>query len=203
MLTNRVWNTFCWTSDGEGISSWLSIHVSSWSFCSGTSLENYCCFIHAFKHKDYQTFGQCICLSWSIDCSIRKNHLWFSRYQVINAWLLRNSKWKVNLWQNVRICQVAYESLCSCWKWFNLCIGYQKRYFHWIVFVEIWLCILSGMEYAGGIKNLKVAVAEFDGSAPALTAKRVPDLCSIRNIVYEEDGIVLRKSVRIVFIRSA
>ena len=51
------------------------------------------------------------------------------------------------------------------------------------------------MEYGGGIKALKVAVAEFEGRSPTLSLTRVPELCSIRNIMYDEHEIILRKSV--------
>ena len=56
--------------------------------------------------------------------------------------------------------------------------------------------ILIGIEYCGGVQNLKIAVAEVSNSAEKLPTTKVPELFSIRNIVYGPASITIRKAVR-------
>ena len=55
--------------------------------------------------------------------------------------------------------------------------------------------ILTGFEYGGGIKNLKVGVAEVSDITPKFQLKPIPELSSIRNIIYNDMNIVIRKAV--------
>ena len=56
--------------------------------------------------------------------------------------------------------------------------------------------MLIGIEYGGGVQNLKIAVAEVSKTAGRLPTTRVPELCSIRNVIYEPASIKIRKAVR-------
>jgi hypothetical protein len=59
---------------------------------------------------------------------------------------------------------------------------------------------LTGFEYGGGIKNLKIAVAEVSDTIPKFHLTPIPELSSIRNIVYHAKNLVLRKAVSYLFI---
>jgi hypothetical protein len=55
--------------------------------------------------------------------------------------------------------------------------------------------ILAGFEYGGGIKNLKVGVAEFSDITPKFQLTPIPEISSIRSIMYNDMNMVLRKAV--------
>lgn len=46
------------------------------------------------------------------------------------------------------------------------------------------------------MQNLKIAVAEVSKTQGRLPTTRVPELCSIRNVVYDDSSIKIRKAVR-------
>jgi hypothetical protein len=54
---------------------------------------------------------------------------------------------------------------------------------------------LAAFEYAGGIKNLKVGVGEVSDIIPEFDLTPIPELSSIRNIVYNYTNLALRKAV--------
>ena len=54
---------------------------------------------------------------------------------------------------------------------------------------------LLGMEYCHGIKNLKVATAEIVDATASLCKTRIPEISSIRSIVYDGSGqMIIRKA---------
>lgn len=54
---------------------------------------------------------------------------------------------------------------------------------------------VAGMEYCHGIKNLKVATAEILDTTASLCKTRIPEISSIRSIVYEaSDRMIIRKA---------
>ncbi|CAF1545057.1 unnamed protein product [Adineta ricciae] len=57
--------------------------------------------------------------------------------------------------------------------------------------------IKRGMEYCGGIKNVKVAVGEMINNVCAIDSYHIADISMIRNIVYNDYHMVLRKASEI------
>ena len=53
------------------------------------------------------------------------------------------------------------------------------------------------MEYCGGIKNVFVATSEMVDNVPAITQCRISDISMIRNIVYQQKSMILRKASEI------
>lgn len=60
-------------------------------------------------------------------------------------------------------------------------------------------CGLTGIEYGGGVKNLKIGVGEVLQLSERLPKKKVPEVSSIRNILYGDTSITLRKAVSSIF----
>ncbi|CAF1474098.1 unnamed protein product [Rotaria sordida] len=56
--------------------------------------------------------------------------------------------------------------------------------------------IKKSFEYGGGIKNLKVGVAEVIGMAPVVHMTPIPELSSVPNILYDDTNLILRKAVQ-------
>ncbi len=56
---------------------------------------------------------------------------------------------------------------------------------------------MTGFEYTGGIKNLKVGVGEVSDATPDFDFDftPIPELSTIRNIVYNDENLILRKAV--------
>ncbi|CAF1458184.1 unnamed protein product [Adineta steineri] len=54
--------------------------------------------------------------------------------------------------------------------------------------------IKKAFEYAGGIQNLMIGVAEVLEIPKQLPINRIPELCSIRNVIYNDTNIRLRKA---------
>lgn len=50
------------------------------------------------------------------------------------------------------------------------------------------------MEYCGGVKNVKIATAEILEKISPIGKCRIPDISTIRNIVYNGDHMILRKA---------
>jgi hypothetical protein len=51
-----------------------------------------------------------------------------------------------------------------------------------------------GMEYCGGVKHVKIATAEMLNNVPSINSDRIADISMIRNIVYNENHMILRKA---------
>ena len=60
--------------------------------------------------------------------------------------------------------------------------------------------MLTGFEYGVGIKNLKVSVAKVSDTTPKFQLQSIPKLRSIRNIIYNDMNIVIRKAVSYLFV---
>lgn len=52
----------------------------------------------------------------------------------------------------------------------------------------------SGMEYCGGVKNVKIGVAEMVENSPSIHTSRIPDISIIQNVVYDGNKMILRKA---------
>lgn len=50
------------------------------------------------------------------------------------------------------------------------------------------------MEYCGGVKGVKVGTAEMLDNAPSISSSRIPDISTVRNIVYGANGMTVRKA---------
>lgn len=56
------------------------------------------------------------------------------------------------------------------------------------------LDILLGMEYCGGVKHVKIGTAEIIENASSIERRHIPDISTIRNIIYDENRMILRKA---------
>ena len=59
---------------------------------------------------------------------------------------------------------------------------------------------MTGFEYGGGVRNLKIAVANVSQTNEKLSKTRVYEISSIRNIIYDDTRAILRKAVSCLFI---
>jgi hypothetical protein len=59
---------------------------------------------------------------------------------------------------------------------------------------------LIGFEYGGGIKHLKIGVAEVTDIVPDVSFTSIPELTCIRNIIYQDENFLVRKAVSSIFI---
>ncbi|CAF3125343.1 unnamed protein product [Rotaria sp. Silwood2] len=57
--------------------------------------------------------------------------------------------------------------------------------------------IKLGMEYCGGVKNVKIGVGEVINNVDSIDSYPIADISMIRNIVYQNDYMVLRKASEI------
>jgi len=50
------------------------------------------------------------------------------------------------------------------------------------------------MEYCGGVKHVKIGTAEIIENAPSIGRRHIPDISMVRNIIYDENRMILRKA---------